>query len=168
MNRYIKGFAVVIAALMTATVPLQAQDSGIEVGARAPAIALDDVNGKPVSLAAVIGKKPVVLEFWAFWCENCRELEPRMFAAHAKYGKDVAFYGIAVSINQSADRAKRYAELHKYPFPMLWDKVGKAAEDYEVPATSYVVVIDKTGKVVYTGAGGKQDLDAAIRKALAP
>lgn len=154
------------AALIATTTSARAQDSGIEVGARAPNVALDDVNGKPVSLANVIGKKPVVLEFWAFWCENCRELEPRMLAAYARYNKDVAFYGVAVSINQTADRAKKYADLHKFPYPMLWDAKGKAAEDYEVPATSYVVVIDKTGKVVYTGAGGKQDLDAAIKKGM--
>jgi len=35
-----------------------------------------------------------------------------------------------------------------------------------VPATSYVVVINKAGKVVYTGLGGKQNLHAAIKKAL--
>jgi hypothetical protein len=35
-----------------------------------------------------------------------------------------------------------------------------------VPATSYVVVLDKAGKVVYTGVGGKQDLEGAIRKAM--
>jgi ribosomal protein S5 len=35
-----------------------------------------------------------------------------------------------------------------------------------VPATSHVVVIDKHGKVVYTGVGGDQDLEAAIKKAL--
>jgi peroxiredoxin len=165
MNRYLRRMVALGVAVIAAAPALRAQDSGIEVGMRAPVIALDDVSGKPVTLAGVIGKKPVVLEFWAFWCESCRELEPRMLAAHAKYGKDVAFYGIAVSINQSAERAKRYAEQHKFPFPMLWDKVGKAAEDYDVPATSYVVVIDKTGKIVYTGAGGKQDLDAAIKKA---
>ena len=165
MNKLFRVFAAA-AALIVSSGYARAQDSGIEVGARAPNVALDDVDGKPVTLAGVIGKKPVVLEFWAFWCENCRELEPKMIAAHAKFGKDVAFYGIAVSINQTADRAKKYAEQHKYPFPMLWDKLGKAAEDYEVPATSYVVVIDKTGKVVYTGAGGKQDLDAAIRKGM--
>jgi len=37
---------------------------------------------------------------------------------------------------------------------------------YDVPATSYVVVVNKAGKVVYTGLGGKQDLEAAIKKAL--
>jgi ribosomal protein S5 len=35
-----------------------------------------------------------------------------------------------------------------------------------VPATSYVVVVDRSGKVVYTGVGGTQNIDAAIRKAL--
>jgi hypothetical protein len=37
---------------------------------------------------------------------------------------------------------------------------------YDVPATSYVVVLDKAGKVVYTGLGGKQAIDAALAKAL--
>ena len=37
---------------------------------------------------------------------------------------------------------------------------------YDVPATSYVVVINKAGKVVYTGLGGDQDLEAAIKKVL--
>jgi peroxiredoxin len=154
----------VVAAL--STTPLVAQDSALEVGMRAPAVALDDTKGNAVNLATVIGSKPVVLEFWAFWCENCKQLEPKLFAAHAKYAKDVAFYGIAVSINQTPARVARYVEQYKYPFPMLWDKEGRAAELYDVPATSYVVVIDRTGRVVYTGAGGSQDLEAAIRKAL--
>ena len=37
---------------------------------------------------------------------------------------------------------------------------------YDAPATSYVVVLDKTGKVVYTGVGGKQDVEAAVKKAM--
>jgi TATA-box binding protein (TBP) (component of TFIID and TFIIIB) len=36
---------------------------------------------------------------------------------------------------------------------------------YDVPATSYVVVVDKTGKIVYTGVGGTQNLEAAIKRA---
>jgi peroxiredoxin len=156
--------SIVVGAL--AAVPALAQDSALEVGMRAPAFTLDDTKGNAVNLASVIGTKPVVLEFWAFWCENCKQLEPRLFAAHAKYSKEVAFYGVAVSINQTPARVARYVEQYRYPFPMLWDKEGKAAELYDVPATSYVVVIDRSGKVVYTGAGGSQDLDAAIRKAL--
>jgi peroxiredoxin len=156
-------FAVALSAV---AYPASAQDSGIEIGTHAPAITLSNTDGVMVSLADVIGKKPVLLEFWATWCENCRALEPRMMAAHKKYSTQVAFYGIAVAINQTLARVQRYVTQYKYPYPMLWDVKGDAAASYDVPATSYVVVIDKSGRVVYTGAGGTQDLDAAIKKAL--
>ena len=159
-------FAALSFASLCVAAPVVAQDGGIEVGARAPNIRLNDASGAAVNLADVLGKKPVVLEFWATWCDNCKALEPHIFAAYAKYSKQVAFYGVAVPINQTLPRVQRFVQEHKYPFPMLWDKDGTVAADYEVPATSFVVVIDKNGKVVYTGAGGKQDLDAAIRKGL--
>ena len=42
----------------------------------------------------------------------------------------------------------------------------RSAGAFDAPATSYVVVLDKTGRVVYTGLGGKQNLEAALKKAL--
>ena len=156
--------SVAVAALGAA--PGAAQESGILLGAKAPARTLTATDGKATNLADVIGKRPVLLEFWATWCGNCKELEPRMIAAHKKYAAQVAFFAVAVPINQTLARVQRHVKDHNYAFPMLWDKDGELAADYEVPATSYVVVIDKTGKVVYTGVGGTQDLDAAIKKAL--
>jgi hypothetical protein len=47
----------------------------------------------------------------------------------------------------------------------VYDRAGKATDVYEAPATSYIVVVDRGGKIVYTGQGPDQDLDAAIRKA---
>ena len=61
---------------------------------------------------------------------------------------------------------KRYAEKHKLPVAVYYDRTGDAADRSDVPATSYIVVIDKRGKVVYTGLGAEQDIEAAIRKAL--
>jgi len=52
------------------------------------------------------------------------------------------------------------------PGDYYFDTKSNATGAYDVPATSYVVVINKAGKVVYTGLGGKQDLEAAIKKAL--
>jgi predicted transcriptional regulator len=49
---------------------------------------------------------------------------------------------------------------------VYYDESGKAVSAYDVAATSFVVIIDKQGKVAYTGVGDKQDLDAAIRKVL--
>jgi len=143
-----------------------AQDSGIEVGATAPAAVVATLDGKPADLSAFIGKRPVLMEFWATWCPNCRELEPTMKAMHAKYGAKVTFVGVAVSVNESPALVRKYVENHKLPWAQVYDNKGNAADKYDVPATSYVVVIDKNGKVVDSGVGGKQDLEAALKKVL--
>ena len=153
-------------SLALAPVALHAQELGIPVGTTAPAVALQTLDGKPVNLSQYLGKGPVLIEFWASWCANCKQLEPKLQAAAKKYAGKVTFVAVAVSVNQSVERAKRYQAQHKLPVTMLYDRSGDVSEAYETPATSYVVVVNKAGKVVYTGAGGDQDLDAAIKKAL--
>ena len=149
-----------------ATAPLPAQESGIPVGSKAPAATIETLDGKPANLAQFLGKGVVVIEFWAAWCPNCKELEPALLAAQKKYAGKVQFVGIAVSVNESPEVVRRYVERHGVAGVQLYDRKGAAIDAYDVPATSFVVVIDKAGTVVYTGLGGKQDLDAAIKKAL--
>jgi thiol-disulfide isomerase/thioredoxin len=157
--------AVVIAGAFVAT-PVAAQDLGIEVGARAPAVTVNTIDGKPVDLGQYIGKTPMLIEFWATWCANCRELMPTLLDAEKTYGKRVKFVALAVAINQSPERVRRFLAAHPLPHDTFYDTEGRAAGAFDAPATSYVVVLDKTGKVVYTGLGGKQNLDAALKKAL--
>jgi thiol-disulfide isomerase/thioredoxin len=155
--------AVLLAAGSLAT-PALAQDLGIEVGSKAPAVIVHTLDGKQVDLGQYIGKTPMLIEFWATWCGNCRELMPALLAAEKKYGKKVKFVALAVAINQSPERVRRYIAAHPVPHETFYDTEGKAAGAFDAPATSYIVVLDKTGKVVYTGLGGKQDLEAALRK----
>ena len=145
---------------------LHAQDMGILIGAKGPAAAVETLDGKSADLGQYVGKTPVLIEFWATWCGNCRQLEPHMKAMHAKYGAQVKFLAVAVSVNQSPERVKAYVEKHGVPGEQLFDRRGSATGAYDVPATSYVVILDKSGKVVYTGLGGDQDLEKAIKKAL--
>ncbi len=145
---------------------LSAQDIGLEIGSVGPAAALETLDGVQTNLSEYVGKQPVLMEFWATWCGNCEELEPAMKAMHAKYGDRMAFIGVAVSVNQSPARVKAYVEKHKLPWIQLFDRKGNASGAYDAPATSYVVVLDAAGKVVYTGLGGRQALEPAIRKAL--
>ena len=161
-----KRFLLMLAAFVVLAGPGRAQESGIAVGSKAPAAKLETLDGKGADLAQFIGKGPVVIEFWATWCENCKELEPALVAMQKKYAGKVQFVGVAVSVNQSPELVRRYVEKHKLAGAQLYDRKGTAIDAYEVPATSFVVVIDKAGKVIYTGLGGKQNLDAAIGKAL--
>jgi thiol-disulfide isomerase/thioredoxin len=155
-----------IAAAIVVPAFAQAQEVGIDVGSTAPAAKVQTLDGKEADLAQFIGKTPVVMEFWAIWCPNCKELEPTLLAAAKKYGKQVKFVGVAVSVNENAEKVKAFVAKHGLPGEHFFDAKGNATGAYDVPATSYVVVMNKAGKIVYTGLGGKQDLEAAIKKAL--
>ena len=162
--RTIAATALVLAASPLANAAL-AQDLGIEVGSKAPSVTVQSLDGKQVDLGRYIGKTPMLIEFWATWCANCRELMPALLEAEKKFGKKVKFVALAVAINQSPERVRRFIAAHPLPHDTFYDTDGKAAGAFDAPATSYVVVLDKTGRVVYTGLGGKQDLEAALKKA---
>jgi thiol-disulfide isomerase/thioredoxin len=151
-------------------VPLAAsgQESGIAVGARAPSAVVQTLDGKRADIGQWVGKTPMLIEFWAFWCPNCKELEPSLAALQKKYGARMKFLGVAVSVNESPERVKGYVTKHGFQHQTVFDDTGKATEAYDVPATSYVVIVDGSGTVVYTGLGGKQQLEPAIIKALEP
>ncbi len=139
---------------------------GIPVGTDAPGAAVHKLDGTQTDLSQYLGKAPVLIEFWATWCPVCKELEPKMLDLSKRYGSQVKFLGVAVSVNESPRRVKAYAEKYKYPYELVFDTDGNAVTAYDVPTTSYIVLIDKSGKVVYTGQGADQDLEAALKKVL--
>jgi thiol-disulfide isomerase/thioredoxin len=153
-------------ALLVSTAPLAAQDTGLPLGTQAPAVTVPDLQGNPYDLGQVIGKKPVLVQFWASWCALCRALIPELQKVRAAYGDRVELIGINVTVNESKTRAGRYLEQHKPPYRALWDEKGAAARAYDAPSTSYVVVLNSAGKVVYTGVGADQDLVGAVKKAV--
>ena len=153
--------------LFVAPALLRAQEViGIPVGETPPAVTLESINGDSVALSQWIGKKPVIVEFWATWCPICAELLPRMEAAQRKFGDRAEFLVVAVAVNQSKNSVRRHLERHPMPFTFLWDGNGSAVRAFQAPSTSYVAVLDAKGRVVYTGVGADQDIEAVIDKAV--
>ena len=158
--------AALLALSFAAPMTTRAQDMGIKVGAAAPGAAVETLEGAAMNLDTMYGDTPVVLEFWATWCPLCRKLEPAMQEARTKYAGKVQFVSVGVPSNQSAEKQKAYVEKQQIGGRFVFDKDGAAIKAFSVPHTSYVVVIDKGGKVVYTGVGAEQDIEAAVQKAM--
>lgn len=155
------------AALMLATISSSttaaAQDVvGIPLGETPEPVQIEDLDGNPVDLADYIGSKPVLLEFWATWCPLCEALQPRLDAAHERYGDAVEFLIIGVAVNQTQRSIRRHIERHGMEGMVLWDTDGRATRAFQAPTTSYVVILDADGKVAYTGVGDDQDIEAAL------
>jgi thiol-disulfide isomerase/thioredoxin len=66
------------------------------VGSMEPEVAFKDLNSKEVSLAQYRGKV-VLINFWATWCDPCREEIPWLIEMQQKYGdKGFTVLGIAM------------------------------------------------------------------------
>ncbi len=163
-NAITVAFVVLAAALAR---PVAAQEEAIAVGARAPRVAVHDLDGNPVDLGRFLGSKPVLIEWWATWCEQCELLLPRLKAARAEVGNKVEFIGVNVAVNQSPERVRRYLKEQAPPFLALYDDEGVSTRAYRAPATSYVVIVDRAGLIAYTGVGGDQQFIEALHRVAA-
>ena len=58
-----------------------------------------DADGNPISLSSVVNdpsNRLVLLDFWAVWCDPCREAVPSLKALYAKYhGKGLEIYSVS-------------------------------------------------------------------------
>jgi thiol-disulfide isomerase/thioredoxin len=165
-KHFLAATVVAVAFGSIATSTARAQDAGITLGADAPAAAVEMLDGAKVDLTKYYGDKPVVLEFWATWCPLCKKLEPKFQAVRAKYAGRVTFVGVGVSANQTPERQRDYVAKEMLSGEYVFDRDDAATKAFAAPHTSYVVVIDKHKKVVYTGVGPEQDIEAAVKKAL--
>lgn len=156
--------ALALVVLALAPGVLSAQDDGIAVGALVEPFTIQDMEGGEVDLAEVIGRKPVLVVFWATWCPVCRVLDPRLATAREKFGDRVEFLVVAVGVGQRPEQIATHIRRHPVAGRLLYDARGAAARAFEAPGTGYVVILGEDGRVAWTGTGPDQDFEAALRQ----
>jgi thiol-disulfide isomerase/thioredoxin len=121
-----------------------------------PAFALPDLHGDTVRLARFAGKVTLV-NFWASWCDPCREEFPLMARLYHEF--DRANFEIA-AISDDVDHGKMLAFVAQYhpPFPILVGG-GRMKETYHYRGLPYSLLLDRRGRIVERifGFGGPDE-----------
>ena len=118
----------------------------VKAGYTAPGFALEDINGKTVSLSSFKGK-PVLLNFWATWCPYCRKERAHLSSLYEKYReKDLVV--ISISTDSSVEKLKRFMKDNPAPFIVLSDSGRMAAPKYGIKGLPTSFLVDRNGKVV--------------------
>ena len=73
--------------------------------------------------------KPTFLEFYAEWCEVCKEMAPKISALKDEYEEDINFVFLNVD-NQKWDNYIRKFEVNGIPQVNLFDKYGELISTY--------------------------------------
>ncbi|MGH7529970.1 MAG: TlpA disulfide reductase family protein, partial [Gemmatimonadales bacterium] len=127
--------------------------------------ALPDLAGDTVRLADYRGKVTLV-NFWASWCDPCREEFPHMAALYRELpSSDFAI--AAISDDVDAGRMRAFVREFRPPFPIL---VGGGAMKavYHYRGLPYSVLLDRRGRVIERifGFGGEREF-ARLRETIA-
>ncbi len=128
-------------------------------GDAAPEFALEDfATGKEIALGEYLGKKVVMVEFWATWCDICKEEIPDLVKVQNEW-KDKKFQILAITLSpgDEGDRKKIQKQVDKNAinYPILLDtKYKVATELYKLKGPIPLkLVIDCSGKLVQEYVG---------------
>jgi thiol-disulfide isomerase/thioredoxin len=118
---------------------------------KAPALAMKDVDGRPISTDALRGKV-VIVNFWATWCPPCRAEIPDLVALQTAYGDRLQIIGVSQD-EGPIDGVKRFAadQRMNYPIVMTTADIEKAFPGVTALPTSFV--LDREGRIVQRHVG---------------
>jgi peroxiredoxin len=132
-------------------------------------LALPDIDGREQRLDQWKGKVMVV-NFWATWCEPCREEMPEFVKAQQAFGaKGLQFVGIAID---QPDKIRQFSNELKLNYPSLVGGYGalelSKTLGNKIMALPFTVVIDREGRVAHAQMGPLKPakLDALVAKLL--
>lgn len=134
-----------------------------DTGRRLPALG-DDATKR--ALADYKGKI-VVLNFWASWCDPCREEAPALRATHARLTRDGSGTVLGATYNDTPDRSAAFVREFRLTFPIVRDVGTKLAHAFGTRNLPETFVIDPRGRIVAISRGvvSQSFLDRAIAKA---
>ena len=155
--------ALRVALILTAFSLLDARAAELKpwTGAATPAFELKDLDGAPVTLADYRGKV-VLLNFWATWCEPCRDEMPSMQQLKRKLAGR-PFEVVAVNFAESEAKVRDYLRRFPVDFRIPLDRNSAARRDWGVKLlpTSFVIAADGSVRYVVVGEFNWAD-DSAV------
>ena len=139
----------------------------VAVGQKAPDFTMSDTSGNPVSLSSKIGPKLLLIDFWAAWCNPCRQENPNLVRVYNQYHKK-GFDVLGVSLDQKKEAWLKAIADDKLTWTHVSDLKywgNEAARLYAVNSIPSNFLVDETGTIIGRNLRG-DDLFNKVKEVL--
>jgi cytochrome c biogenesis protein CcmG/thiol:disulfide interchange protein DsbE len=156
------GVVVAIVALLAYGLASNEPDRGIEEALQrgereeAPELVLPRLSGDGEESLEDYRGQVVVLNFWASWCEPCREESPLLQRWHERLEKRGATV-LGVDAFDEIGEARAFVDRYGLTYPMLRDGEGSTRETYGILGFPETFAIDREGRIAALARGPVDD-----------
>ncbi len=141
--------------------PARAADAPPAGPAKLPEFSLKDVDGKDWTSSQFKGKA-LLVDFWATWCNTCKETIPKLAELNDKYkGKGLTIIGISVD-KGSAEKINKAAKKLGINYLVLLDKENSLGKSFGFNGIPSLYIFDKTGALKTAMPGYDPGQEAAL------
>lgn len=127
-------------------------------------------DGEEIKLSHFQGKKPVVVNFWASWCDPCKEEMPYFQEAIEQYGDEVEFLMVNLTdgMRETVEKADKFIKESGYDMDIVYDLDLDATYTYYISSIPRTLFINRDGTLYYDYMGRitKEFLNSSIEKIL--
>jgi thiol-disulfide isomerase/thioredoxin len=120
-------------------------------GRATPGLALPTLDGSAWTLAAHRGRV-VALNFWASWCEPCRDEMPSLAQLAQRHALD-GLVVVAVNHREGVATIRAFTERIPVGLPIVRDADGQAAKAFEARVLPTTVVVGRDGRAAFSVIG---------------
>jgi cytochrome c biogenesis protein CcmG/thiol:disulfide interchange protein DsbE len=144
----------VLAYGLVANEPNRDVEEALNSGAREPAppLELPRLSGVGTASLEDYRGKVVVLNFWASWCDPCREESPLLDRWHGRMKRGGGTV-LGVDVLDVTSDARDFISQYKLSYPMLRDGDGDSRESYGIVGFPETFVIDRRGRIAAVRRG---------------
>lgn len=151
-----------LALLLALALPAAAEELKPWTGGATPPLELTDLRGKKHSLADYRGKV-VLVNFWATWCEPCREEMPSMERLRVSLAER-PFAVLAVNLAEPESRIAKFLDTVPVGFPILLDRDTKTTRAWQAKVLPATYIVGPDGAIRYRHVGELDWSKPQVRK----
>ncbi len=113
----------------------------------APIFTGESFNGDLTSSDVILGKKLILIDFWASWCAPCRQISPQIKYLYQKY-KDKGFDIITISEDKNKNDWKTGIKQDGMVWHHIFDDDMRIAYMFNVLSIPHMILLDEKGRII--------------------